>query len=189
MGYSRASPPTHPCSCHVPCAGAPHPPGQAGTFSRGGQAGGKRGFHSRQGLDTSSFCWILQATWKIFVPFMPLFHTKRDACKVRTQLWHISRMGKAASNYTVLCKGYDTNDRRSTQFNVLKNWIFKKKKRIFKYAFEVQLCDEVHQQFKCPSLIFHLDLKEYSYTNANKIQNQTADYVYTVISLKVIVKN
>lgn len=35
---------------------------------------------------------------------------------------------------------------------------------------------------------FTLDLKEYSYTNANKIQNQTSDYVYTLILLKIVVK-
>lgn len=62
------------------------------------------------------------------------------------------------------------------------------KKWIFKYAVKVQLHEEVRWQFKCSSLILHLALKEYPYTNANEILNQTLDYVYTVISLKRTVK-
>lgn len=56
---------------------------------------------------------------------------------------------------------------------------YSKPPEIFKMCF---WSPEVHWQFKCSSSILHLDLKDHSYINVNKIWSQTADRVILLFS-------
>lgn len=156
----------------------PHPPGQGCDPAHG------PGFPEPPRVTQFQLLSSLSGCVKNLCPFFAsISNQKIPAPSKDSAVRH--GWGNAATNCTVLYKLHCTNYRLSTEFRLLKNWILKK------WSLSILLNVNYMKSSLTISMfipILHLHSKEYLYTNANKIQNQTQDYEYAVILLKLTVK-